>query len=260
VVTAKRTLPVVGTVVAALLAAGCYGSTQPATERGPSSVRLNATGTANNGPAYSFFEYNKVITPGTVLTTPRRTWPAGATGSFGEVVSGLSGATTYSFRLCGGDQGSAPSCAQYRQFQTTGPAGKDSVQGGWITGHGAGAPSGFVNAVSGPSGENLTGSLQFYGYDDAGIFYRFDGFVTCLAIDGNRAAIGAVGRAERQDNTNTAATGLVTVIDDDLDREGNDDRVTWKLAPGSTPPSCAGAPPATGSVLLSLLVVTDTRP
>jgi hypothetical protein len=43
-------------VVAGLALTGCYGSTEPATEVTADTARLNARGTANNGPATSFFE------------------------------------------------------------------------------------------------------------------------------------------------------------------------------------------------------------
>jgi hypothetical protein len=50
-------------MLAALLAlvagvfAGCYGSTEPATDIGPESATLQGHGTANNGPAKSWFQY-----------------------------------------------------------------------------------------------------------------------------------------------------------------------------------------------------------
>jgi hypothetical protein len=40
-----------------LILSGCYGSTEPATDIGPESAKLNARGTANNGPAHGGFEY-----------------------------------------------------------------------------------------------------------------------------------------------------------------------------------------------------------
>ncbi len=40
-----------------LVLGGCYGSTEPATNIGEDSATLRAQGTANNGPATSYFEY-----------------------------------------------------------------------------------------------------------------------------------------------------------------------------------------------------------
>jgi hypothetical protein len=68
----------------------------------------------------------------------------------------------------------------------------------------------------------------------------FEGSVTCLAVSGNRAAVGAVGEEttfDEPDPTPTPATRLVTVVDDG-DGAG---RIRYTGASGSTPPNCAAA-------------------
>ncbi len=58
----KRTSGV-AVVVAAITLAGCYGSTEPATDVRPNSAVLQARGTANDGPAFSYFELGEVWRP-----------------------------------------------------------------------------------------------------------------------------------------------------------------------------------------------------
>ncbi|MGC1813244.1 MAG: hypothetical protein WA696_03775 [Solirubrobacterales bacterium] len=85
---------------------------------GAESAQLNFHGTANNGPASTYFEYWKSADPANKLTTPVRNWPAGASAPFGELVQHLSPSTAYSFRLCGNDQGKSPICVTTKQFTT----------------------------------------------------------------------------------------------------------------------------------------------
>ena len=124
-----RVLAVV--VVSAGLLAGCYGSTEPATNIGEDSATLRGQGTANNGPASSYFEYStkREPLPGQARPrTPTRSWPAGASGPISERVSDLLVASRYSFRLCGADRGATPVCAQTRTLTTPTPTG-DYVKG-----------------------------------------------------------------------------------------------------------------------------------
>ena len=80
---------------AVALLTGCYGSTEPATQVGPDSARLNGQGTANTGPAYSYFEYQAAFPPSPIQRTIQREWPAGASGPLSEPITGLRDATTY---------------------------------------------------------------------------------------------------------------------------------------------------------------------
>ena len=68
-------------VVACLVFAGCYGSTEPATDVGPLSAQLNGRGTMNDGPGYSFFQWRAAGTSEWTKTDEVRL-PAGASGPF----------------------------------------------------------------------------------------------------------------------------------------------------------------------------------
>jgi hypothetical protein len=165
--------------LAAVGLAGCYGSTEPATDVGDTEATLHARGTANNGAAYSFFEYWRTAHPDAKLTTARREWPAGASSAFSEQVGFLGPATSYSFRLCGGDQANPadPVCAQTRSFTTTTPTGDVATGHLRLFGPGPGITLAFL-ATSGPSGENPSGQAR--------------GEVTCLSVSGSRATVGSV--------------------------------------------------------------------
>jgi hypothetical protein len=102
----------------ALLGSGCAGNTDEATNVGAHSAQLNGHGTANSGPAYSYFEYWKTASPADKLKTPTRNWPAGAQGSISELPQHLSASTAYSYRLCGGDQDKNPVCTSAKHFST----------------------------------------------------------------------------------------------------------------------------------------------
>lgn len=179
--------------LAVVVLSGCDGSTEPATEVKEESARLHARGTANNGPASSYFEYQPANGAGFKRETEPRSWPAGASGPFSEQVAGLLPATPYEFRVCGYDDG-APTvaCAQKRSFTTVRPPG-DGVQAiFWFSGHNPPrAAQVTVEATSGPAGQQPSGSIHTQ---------TFDGFVTCLAVQGDRAAVVSVGQATGEDD------------------------------------------------------------
>jgi hypothetical protein len=163
---------------------GCYGSTEPATNIGEDSATLNGRGTANNGPARSWFEYTDPS--GFIDRTPLRHWPAGASGPFSERVTNLFVAAQYSFRLCGEDEGIFQTvCAQTRTFRTP-PFAGDYVQGHFTT-LGPLQDRRF-RARSGPGGENAKGEVRFF----AGSGFEAFSPVTCLKVSNNRAIIGTV--------------------------------------------------------------------
>jgi hypothetical protein len=243
--------------------AGCYGSTEQATSVTFDSAQLNARGTADNGPAESYFEYGPTDNGAFGLRTQRRSWPAGASGAFSERIGGpgdprgpLYASTAYSYRVCGNDVGKQPVCAQARTFTTPAPV-KDAAEGGWQNGLSPGFPAGGVNASAGPSGQSPSGMLRHQLYAERTIF---SGRVTCLNVSGRTAIVGAVGAAttdgaEPDPNTNPPThTSVVTIVDGGppaIDKTG----VT--LSAGSTPPSCATGPPANGSSIAGTVNVYD---
>jgi hypothetical protein len=220
-------------LVGLVVFAGCYASTEPATEVGSESAKLNARGTADKGEATSWFELEvtgRVGEPRQVGTT---NWPAGVSGPFSHTATGLAASTSYSFRVCGQDAFTAEVCAQTRTFTTTAPT-EDSVKAEWW----AGCCSGFtVTARSGPDGENPRGTIAWqFGSSFDPYNWFFDGDVTCLAVDGQQAVIGAVGtRSGGPDDTTVPATMRIVVVDGRTQRDQYADEFPPQ---GSTPPVC----------------------
>jgi hypothetical protein len=219
------------TLVAAALFAGCYGSTEPASEIGPESARLNANGTANNGTAHSYFEYWITGWNRPHLKTDTRDWQQGTSGPFGEKVTDLSASTGYSFRMCGGDDGGG-ACAQTRTF-TTKPPVEDAAMGTLIAAHGRST----INAHSSASGANPRGTISEFSTDGVqGV--SFQGTVTCLLVNGNRAAVGAVGKTTFQPSGNQIDQTELWSIEDNHAQE---DKMNLVYNTGTTPPDCASA-------------------
>jgi hypothetical protein len=225
-----RVVAVVG-LVAALGLTGCYGSTEPATDVGPESATLRAHGTANNGPASSSFSYWLTNADRIRHGTPVRSWPAGASGPITERVSGLAAGSSYSFKVCGRDEGGEDVCAQTRTF-TTKPPVEDALMGyAWV-----GCCSRFtIDAHSGPDGENPRGQVIQTGSGPTPT--SFTGSISCLAVDGNRAAAGAVGNWRTGSDPPRPGTLLLTIED----RVAQTDTAHTIFTDGSTPPNCAGA-------------------
>ncbi len=141
-----------------------------------------------------------------------------------EVAKGLAAATSYSFRICGGDPGrTGDVCAQTRTF-TTKPAVEDAVLGS-ITVSDIATLS--INARGTATGANPRGTVDLCCGDPfAEVSYH--GTVTCLAVSGNRAAIGSVDGEDKM---------LVTVVDGRL----ADDTHSEVTSHGATLPDCAHA-------------------
>ena len=104
--------------VSALGLTACQGRTEPATDITATAATLRFTGTADDGPAYSYFEYWKTARPESKSRTRTRNWNGGASGTFPERVTGLEPHSDYTFRICGGDAGEPPACASTRSFPT----------------------------------------------------------------------------------------------------------------------------------------------
>lgn len=227
-----RRLTLVAALGAAALA-GCYGSTEPATNVGPESATLNGQGTADNGPAQSWFQYWLTGTQRTRReATAAINWPAGASGPISQKATRLTAAAQYTFQLCGRDQGGPTRCAQGRHF-TTKPAVEDSLFGRLEGGH----SRVDIDARSGPTGASPRGNIAFIAANDPNPVILFNGIVTCLAVNGSRAAVGAVGKYSSQGTPDRPATWLVTIED----RRTVVDTYNQTETSGSTPPNCAGA-------------------
>lgn len=231
--------------------AGCYGSTERATNVGPDSATLNARGTANNGPATAYFEYWVSDGSGSTQQTAPAHFPGGSSGPFSQPVTGLAETTSYSFRLCGSDDGGGPTvCAQTRTFQTRPVPVEDSVTGDFNRLE----AQGTIDAHSGPSGENPRGHVHYEGTFENR--REFDGDVTCVAVNGLQGAVGVVGQAIPLTGPPDPqpATLLVTVVDSD--GEGSD-TIFGVFADGSTPPDCATASFGSQFSVAGELVVMD---
>jgi hypothetical protein len=221
-------------VATTLILGGCYASTEPATDVASETATLRGQGTANNGPAGSWFEYWVTGSTANPRTTESTQWPSGASGAFSQKVKNLAAGSSYSFRVCGTDS-DTPACAQTRTF-TTAAAVEDSAEGGYD----AGCCASFrVDARSGPAGESPHGSMSLTETSGQ-TSTSFTGFVTCLAVDGRTAKVGAVGaRRDLGAAESTPARLLVALVDGHTQA----DSIERSLSAGSTPPSCSAAPP-----------------
>jgi hypothetical protein len=239
----------VSAVGAVAVLAGCAALTDPATNVTSTSATLNAHGQTNGTPAHYYFRYaNNESDLGTAAAkrTPRRgpippnTPGNGGNVSFAENVSGLSPGRTYFFEVCGGDRQVHRVCGGVQSFFTTPTAAQNSVRGQWkLSPQGLGA-RGSVDAASDPSGANADGTITWLSEGGD----TFAGRVTCLAVSGNTAAVGAVGRLTGQSDLGPQ-TFLLTVIDDgpvpgfpqyELNTIGQ------IQSDGSTPPDCSAPP------------------
>jgi hypothetical protein len=230
-----RQLGLVGALAVVALA-GCYGSTEPATDVGSESATLRAYGTADKGQAQSWFEYEVAGRVGGPQQTSQLNWPAGARGPIIQKVSDLSAGTPYTFRICGSDDQTPPVCAQTKTF-TTKPPAEDSVHAGWWFGC---CNSFGVNARSGPGGENPTGSMGLRtGSSFDPVSRSFGGTVTCLEVDGRRAVIGAVGQVTTSPPGTSSPATLLAMVEDGVTAVDKYD--VNEIVSGSTPPDCSTA-------------------
>jgi hypothetical protein len=164
--------------------------------------------------------------------------------AFSETVTGLDPGRTYFYEVCGEDATVHPDvCGGVQSFFTTPSSTEDTVQGGFKP-FVQGINGGSVDAASGPAGEHADGSLE---YTDAGSFAHFSGRVTCLAANGDQAAVGALGRV----TLNGGADGgpqsfLLTVVDHGplgppAPPPFRANTIAIVETPGTTAPNCATA-------------------
>jgi hypothetical protein len=237
-------------VLVAVALAGCYGSTEPATDVGIDSATLNGQGTANNGRAHSYFQY--WLTGASDAEPPRAGdfyLPAGASGPISAKVTNLAAGSSYSFKLCGADinaegEGGPEICAQTRTFTTKAPV-EDALRGGFWSGC---CSRLTISAKSAPNGTNASGSVYVHKSSSSPFdpSRDFSGTVTCLAVDGSRAAVGAVGKWTQSGAPDRNATFLITVVDGRTQEDTYNEIETA----GSAPPNCATASFANQNTLI----------
>ncbi|MBN1528287.1 MAG: hypothetical protein JW895_04465 [Thermoleophilaceae bacterium] len=189
-------------ILAACLSAGCYGSTEYVTQLLNTSATLNGRGTTNDGPADVYFEYWPTATPAARSTTPAKRIPGGVTGPLSAPVAGLGQDTSYSYRLCGGDEGEPAVCANTRTFVT----GRSSVNasGNEFVPYGeTGWRDIDLNAYAAPAGSTPDGRAFAVIYNQetgppGGISLplgsRGATNITCVAVEANTAVVGFVQR------------------------------------------------------------------
>ncbi len=118
----------------AALAVGCAAQTDPAAVSGPTAARLNAHGHTDVSAGHYEFQYAPdaaLLGTGDQFVTPTRGpipahTPASGDAAIAENVAALRPATTYSYRVCGGDAAIHPDvCGATLTFTT--PAGQAAV-------------------------------------------------------------------------------------------------------------------------------------
>ncbi len=208
------------TLLAVAALAGCYGSTEPATDVKLDGATLNAYGSTEDARTIAYFLYWTGSQSSGTRTTPERSLPAGVRGPFREPVTGLSPDTEYSFQLCGQPEsgGGQRLCAQVRTFRTK-PGDEITAQLRY-----AGATA-RLHALSGPNGEGARGFLAFDGNVDPP---EVDD-VVCLSVHGSEAVVGT---RSSPSSTSGVLYGLRAGIG------------KVSSAPGSDPTTCASYRPA----------------
>ena len=169
---------------------GCYGSTEPATEVGGDSARLNGQGTANNGPAFSRFKYRAFLGP--EMATGYREWPAGASGPFSERILGPAGGHPLLVELLRARSKCRGGLRSDRDSRPADPMAGTRSRGTGGTGRApAHPPARSMRERS--VGERRDGEAELLNPETVSstTFNRtFTGLGTCVAVDGNRATVG----------------------------------------------------------------------
>ena len=223
--------------------AGCQLTTDVATDVTQTTAKLNAFGRTGDAPGWFHFEYaRREGRLGTArgFSTPERgpippeTPPGGLGAEVSETVTGLSPGRVYVFRVCGRLGAMTSSvCGAVRSFFTRPTEAQDWVSGGFES---LGPLSLIrVDAASSRSGRRADGLLL----DVTNRSQEFEGRVTCLRVEGDRATVGAVGTYDA-DTFDPAvprvpAAELLTVVD----APGGDEVRRVARVDGATPPDCA---------------------
>jgi hypothetical protein len=116
-----------------------------------------------------------------------------------------------------------------------------------------------VNAKSGPSGENPQGFISWHtGPSFDQYSHDFNGIVTCLHVEGSRAAVVAVGAIKHSSGApDTPTTSTAIVVDG---RTGLD-AIHDPDIPGTTPPDCEDLTGSPGQLdSRHDLIVNDAQP
>jgi hypothetical protein len=229
----RRLSAVVVLIGTTVVLAGCYGSTEPATNVELDHATLHGYGTADQGTTHVWFQYWPTAQPGMVTTVTTQDF-GDETGPVSRDTRTLTVATNYSFRLCGSDQ-TIPQgvCAQTRAFRTLTPAG-DFVRGGFLTQFTGVGHDGTVDAHSDAGGTHPGGTVTLPVVNTSTGPFKFSGTVTCVRVQGSQAAVGAVGIVG-----STHESVLLALVD--KSPSPGLDQVGWTETPGSTPPDCATA-------------------
>jgi hypothetical protein len=218
-----RPIALLASLLAVAGLAGCYGSTEPATDIGLDGATLNAHGNTENARTLAFFLYwtgSRSNGPG---ITPTRYFPAGVHGPFREPVTGLSPDTVYSFQLCGEieDQSDQAVCAQVRTFRTL--PGDEVTAGLRYQDEDA-----HLHAISGPHGEGARGFLAFNDNADPPTVED----VVCLSVHGSEAVVGT---RIAPSSTSGSLYGLRAGIDKVRSVYGRDPTTCAAYRPGDLP-------------------------
>jgi hypothetical protein len=204
---------------AALALSGCVGVTDPATHVTQTSAWLEAHGRSDDYPAKFYFRYANSeadLRTAAAHRTPTRTVPAhrpasGEYGYFHEGVFDLLPGRNYYYELCGADDrpGAQEACGGVQRFFTNPSSSQDSVHGTLYSGFGPYVNTYTFDAASGPQGQNADGwiTVLYRGW-----YVLWEGRVTCLSVNGKRAAIGMVGQAK--DGPDRPFSGLFTLTND----------------------------------------------
>jgi hypothetical protein len=235
-----RSIAIVVGAMAALALTGCQLATGVPTHVTQTGARLQGNGRTDARPGFFHFEYaRRAADLGTAAgrRTPERgpippSTPAQGTVTFGEDVTGLAPGRLYLFRVCGReDTMPANACAATQSFMTDPSAAQDSVVGGY---NDVNTTAATVTAAASATGADAEGRL--YVLPAKGQI--FDGRVTCLRVQGNRATVGALGtytpNAYDPAHPQVPAADLVTI--EDLPAGDKFQHVS--VTPGTTPPDC----------------------
>jgi hypothetical protein len=239
---------------------GCVGFTDYATHVTQTSAWLEAHGRTDDYPAKFYFRYANYeadLPTAAAHRTPTRTVPAhrpasGEYGYFHEGVSGLSPGRVYFYELCGADDrpGAQEMCGGRQRFFTNPSSSQDSVVGWMYAGFGPYFNKYVFNAASGPQGQNADGWFEFL-YRNAYFSPTYETRVTCLDVDGHRAAVGEVTK-----HSDGSTIGRVwTVTDDGPSGSG---RINSINVVEQLPPDCVNASfDNQDTALEGHLVITD---